>query len=210
MTPFTNIRDSEKQKLIEILRGHIYRFKENEEILSTILSKNIICIVLEGFAQIVLNTYDGEEILVEDLGKDSIFGSNISDIDSKDCQIIARSDSKILVFDINFLLSYDGTNVCYNTFTKNLFALLWEKSKILLYRLRILTKKTIRDRLLEYFKIEYENTHSKTIPMKMSLKDLADYISVNRSSMFREIKYLKEDKIIDITDKKLTILFDIK
>ena len=164
----------------------------------------------EGSATITINTYDGDEILVEELYNNSIFGSNISDIDNKDCQIIAKSDCKVLVFETANILNYEGNNVCYNTFTTNLFRLLWEKSKIILYRIRILTRKTIRDRLLEYFKIEYEKNHSKTIKLKISLKDLADYISVNRSSMFREIKYLKEDKIIEVNDKTIKLLYDFK
>lgn len=208
--PFSNIREADKQKLIEILKGHIYRFKEGEDILPTIILKNIICIMQEGSATITINTYDGDEILVEELYNNSIFGSNISDIDNKDCQIIAKSDCKVLVFETANILNYEGNNVCYNTFTTNLFRLLWEKSKIILYRIRILTRKTIRDRLLEYFKIEYEKNHSKTIKLNISLKDLADYISVNRSSMFREIKYLKEDKIIEVNDKTIKLLYDFK
>ena len=40
-----------------------------------------------------------------------------------------------------------------------------------------------------------------------SYTDLADYLSVDRSAMMRELKNLKEDKLIKDTNKKITILY---
>ena len=83
-----------------------------------------------------------------------------------------------------------------------------ERSNSLNQRLRILTKKSIRDRIIEYFNIEKEKKHSQVFYLSMSLKDLADYLSVNRSAMFRELKYLKEDNLISIVNRKVSILYE--
>ena len=72
---------------------------------------------------------------------------------------------------------------------------------------RILEKKTIRDKLLEYFEIEYRKTYIKTIELPFNLKDLADYIAVNRSAMFRELKNLKDERFIAIKGKRITLLY---
>ena len=40
-----------------------------------------------------------------------------------------------------------------------------------------------------------------------SLKDLADYMGVNRSAMFRELKRLKEDHLIEVKGKRITLLY---
>ena len=63
------------------------------------------------------------------------------------------------------------------------------------------------ERLLEYFEIEYKKYHSKYINLPFALKDLADYIAVNRSAMFRELKHLKDDKFIEIKDRRITLLY---
>lgn len=74
-------------------------------------------------------------------------------------------------------------------------------------RIEILSKKTIRDKLLSYFRILSQNSFSKTFTLPFSLTDLADYLSVDRSAMMREIKALKEDGIIKKMDKnKFTLL----
>ena len=95
----------------------------------------------------------------------------------------------------------------YNVFLANLFDIINIKFKEKNDRIRILEKKQIRDKLLEFFEIEYKKNHSKIINLPFSLKDLADYIAVNRSAMFREIKHLKDDKIIEVHGKKITLLY---
>ena len=73
--------------------------------------------------------------------------------------------------------------------------------------MRVLEKKQIRDKLLEYFDIQYRKTRSRTITLPFSLKDLADYIAINRSAMFRELKSLKEENFIKIDGKRITLLY---
>ena len=41
----------------------------------------------------------------------------------------------------------------------------------------------------------------------MSLSDLADYLSTDRSALMRELKHLKEDKVIDVDGKTFKLLF---
>ena len=99
------------------------------------------------------------------------------------------------------------THTYYNIFINNLFDIIHTKLNEKNERIRILTKKTIRDKLLEYFEYEYKKTRSKFIYLPNSFKDLADYFAVNRSAMFRELKSLKEEKFIKIDGKKITLLY---
>ncbi len=41
--------------------------------------------------------------------------------------------------------------------------------------------------------------------MPMTFTELANYLSVDRSAMSREIKYLKEDGFLEVNGKKITI-----
>jgi len=207
-SPFEGISELQKNKLFKLLETHIFTFNKNQEILPTIKNENIICILLEGCAHIVNIDYNGYETLVEDLFENSVFGSNISDIDSNECQIRAIEYSKILVIDYNKLIDISHINYSYyNIFINNLFNIINSKIKEKNNRIRILTKKTIRDKLLEYFECEYKKSRSKYIYLQNSFKDLADYFSVNRSAMFRELRYLKDEKFIKIDGRRITLLY---
>ena len=74
-------------------------------------------------------------------------------------------------------------------------------------RIQLLTKKTIREKLLDYFKMTSRKKNSKSFKLDMSLSDLADYLSTDRSALMRELKHLKEDKIIDVDGKTFKLLF---
>ena len=135
-------------------------------------------------------------------------GTNISGIDYDNCEIISKTKTKVLVIDYNKLIQPKNLNhVYFNTFLLNLFDITNTKFKEINKRVRILEKKQVRDKLLEYFDIEYNGNPSKILYLPFSLKDLADYIAVNRSAMFRELKHLKDDKLIEINNRKITLLY---
>ena len=207
-SPFADLSALQLTKLFDLLEVHTYTFNKNEEILPTIKNGNIIGIILQGFAQIVFIEYNGNEIIMENLYKESVFGTNISATNNENCQIIAKETTEVLVIDYNKLINPKNVkHMYYNVFLTNLFDIINIKFRERNERIRILEKKQIREKLLEFLEIEYKKRHSRVITLPFSLKSLADYMAVNRSAMFREIKGLKDDKIIDIQGRKITLLY---
>ena len=72
-------------------------------------------------------------------------------------------------------------------------------------RIEILTNKTIRNKLLVYFKQISKKNKSKIIYLPYNYTDLADYLGVDRSAMYRELKNLKEEGLIELKNKKITL-----
>ena len=73
----------------------------------------------------------------------------------------------------------------------------------------MLSNKSIRDKLLDYFRILSKKTGSKVIYLPMSYTELADYLAVNRSALSREIKNLKDDELIETKGKRIKLLYYI-
>lgn len=207
-SPFDGISEIEKNNLFKNLKAHIYKFNKNEEISTTLNNENVICILLCGCAHILNINYNGDEYLVEELNENGVFGTSISDINNIEYRIKAIEDSKVLVINYDNLI--DTENIycsSFNIFILNLFTIINTKLKSNNNRIRILTKKSIRDKLLAFFENEYKKSRSKFIYLPSNFKDLADYLSINRSAMFRELKYLKEENFIKIEGKKITLLY---
>lgn len=57
--------------------------------------------------------YNGNEMVQENLGKDSVFGTTISATNSEDCQIIAKEDTEVLIIDYVKLMRPENTNHNY-------------------------------------------------------------------------------------------------
>ena len=207
-SPFEDLTKLQINKLFDLLSVHLYRYNRNEEILPTIKNENIVCIILQGFAQIMYVDYNGDEILMENLYKNSVFGTNISGTNDDNCQIFSRDTTEVLVIDYDNLLNPKNLNHNYfNIFLRNVFDITNQKYRETNKRMRILEKKQIRDRLLEFFEIEYMENPLKTFNLPFSLKELADYIGANRSAMFRELRHLKDDKLIEVNGRKIKLLY---
>ena len=190
---FANISVKDQKKLLKLLETSVLNYKKDSVILSTV-NNNIIGIILEGKAQIIRTDYNGNRTIIEELEEESIFGTALSSLSSDECQIITKEDTKILVIDYDIIISSKNNNYSYyNQFIKNLLEIttniIDEKNN----RIEILTKKSIRDKLLEYFRIYRKKHGTNIIYLPFSYTDLSDYLAVDRSAMSREIKSLKEE-----------------
>ena len=148
------------------------------------------------------------EIIIENLETDSVFGTNMSLTNNENYEIIAKENCQVVVIDYDNLINPNNLNHnFFNIFLMNLFDITNKKIREKNERIRVLEKKQIRDKLLEFFEIEYKKSYLKRIFLPFSLKNLADYMGVNRSAMFRELKHLKEDHLIEIKGKEITLLY---
>ena len=207
-TPFEGLTKSQKNKLFDLLGVHIYKFNKNQEVLPTIKNENIVGIILDGYAQILNIEYNGNEIVIENLYKDSVFGSNISLTNSENYQIIAKQSTSVLVIDYDKLVNPKNLSHNYfNIFFRNLFDIINIKMREKNERIKILEKKQIREKLLEFFEIEHKKNRLNSIYLPFSFKDLADYLAINRSAMFRELRHLKDEKFIEVKNRKITLLY---
>ena len=207
-TPFEGLTKSQKNKLFDLLGVHIYKFNKNQEVLPTIKNENIVGIILDGYAQILNIEYNGNEIVIENLYKDSVFGSNISLTNSENYQIIAKQITSVLVIDYDKLVNPKNLSHNYfNIFFRNLFDIINIKMREKNERIKILEKKQIREKLLEFFEIEHKKNRLNSIYLPFSFKDLADYLAINRSAMFRELRHLKDEKFIEVKNHKITLLY---
>ena len=204
---FSGIKRTDKKKLLKELESTTLPFERNISILKSISSNNILGIIEEGSAQIIRTDYDGNVIIIDDLSSGSIFGTKFSLLDNDEYDIITKDDCKIIFIDYDYILKIDQKrSVYYQKFLINLLNIMSKIVRSQNERINILTRKTTRDKLLEYFENESKRTFSKSFYLSFNLTELAEYLSIDRSAMMREIKRLKEDKIIESNGNKIRML----
>ncbi|WP_071441466.1 Crp/Fnr family transcriptional regulator [Traorella massiliensis] len=202
---FKKINSEDKSMLLKNLEANRVCLKKNESLSTTRLNQ-VIGIINEGYIQIVKTDYYGNNIIIEELYKDSVFGSSISFSINEGCEILAKDDSEILLFDVAAVRNLSNDKEYHYQFLLNLseiyMGIITQRNE----RIRILTNKTIRNKLLEYFDILSKKTGSRIIHLPFSYTDMADYLAVDRSAMSRELKKLKEEKIIEVKSRRITLL----
>ena len=205
---FDDISLTNKGKLLKLLQTHTFTFKSGKTILAPMKGENIIGIVSEGSVMIVQNNYNGEKIIIEKAGKDDILGTMFLPIANDDYDIITLEDSKITIIDFENIVNNSFYHYSYyHRFVSNLLHIVYDKLKEKNERIHLLSQKTIRNKLLEYFKLKTENRITKNIYLPYTYTELANYLGVDRSAMYRELKHLQEENLIEIKSKKITLKY---
>ena len=176
--------------------------------MSNVNRDDFIAIIDTGSVQLVFNDYDGNKTILEEIGSGEIFGSLTVPVYSEEITCITREDTQITYIEYNEITNDEIIKTdFYIIFIKNLIKLLSQQVSTKNNRIELLTKRTTRDKLLEYFRIQSQEKGNKTFTIPMTFTELANYLSVDRSAMSREISYLKEEGFIKTNGKRITLLY---
>lgn len=198
---FKNMNPDEINDALKSLGARRITFKKEHIIISNLVDDDLIGVILNGKASIVNYGYKGNRDIIDNLEYDDVFGKPFFNINS-DVVIIAATDCEVLFIDYHLLISQGSK---YDKINYNINRLLTSKIYNLYDKIEILSKRTIREKLLTYFNNLSKKYNKKSFNLPITYIELADYLSVDRSAMTREIKKLKDEKIISINGKKITI-----
>ena len=206
---FYNISKKNKDKILRDLEAQTRFFKKDSKILTTVKWDDVIGIVLDGYMQLIRTDYNGNRTILDELVPGSIFGSVLSSLKNMEYEIITKEDTKLIIIEYSYIINQmsENNSFYYNQFKINLLQIFYDKIREENERISILTKKTIRDKLLEYFRISSKKTGSKRIYITLGYTELADYLAVDRCAMSRELTNLKDEGFIKKDGKKITLLY---
>ena len=184
-------------------------FYKNQVITSYIEKRNQFCILVSGNADLVRYDLNGNRTIVEHFSKHDVFGEVFYTVSTNNELLVeAREKCEVLIYIYDDIHSKCKNNCKFHqVLSENLPELILSKVTDLNMRIELLTKGSIRDKLLGYFNLLSNRNLSKSFYLSFSLTDLADYLSVDRSAMMREIKSLKEEGFIDKNKNRITLLY---
>lgn len=205
---FKGIHPSKHGFLLKMLEAYSLHFGVNELVSSKIKMNNYIAIVKTGCFHIIKTDSNGNRSLVEIIDEGNVFGTNISNLINSDYNVIAKENSIVIFIDTSYIYSNANVNsTIFSQFLINLLEITQKKLILNNERIDILTNKTIRNKLLAYFKYSYMDTNARIVYIPSSFTALADYLAIDRCAMSRELKNLKDEGLIEIKNKKIKLLY---
>ena len=205
---FENINEKNIDKIKRFLKASTIKYQKNVNILSNVNQDNFIAIIDSGSVQLEYSDYDGNKTVIENLNQGDLFSTITYSLKNEEMSCITKEVTQITFIEYEDILNSEiMKSDFYIIFTKNLIKLLSEQVISKNKRIEILTKKTTRDKLLEYFRIISTEKGNKSFTIPITFTDLAAYLSVDRSAMTREISYLKEEGFIRTNGRRITLLY---
>ncbi|RDU22249.1 Crp/Fnr family transcriptional regulator [Anaerosacchariphilus polymeriproducens] len=191
------------ESIINKIKFTIKKYSKNE----TIYNQGDKCInmdiVISGNLVAYSLSQNGSENVVFNFNKGSIIGANLlfgtanhypmNIYCTENCELlhVSKSQIEILLKDYNFTINFIKS-ISQNSQGMN--------RKIVMY-----TQKSLRENIMDYFLALSLEQKSKTITLPISKKQLADYFGVQRPSLFRELKKMKDNGEIEVHNKKIVI-----
>ena len=160
-------------------------------------------IILKG--QLIISTLTSldKEYVINILNKNDIFGDTLLFSEKTEYlgDGIISKDSEILLISKELLLEMFKEQ----TFLLNFLSIIAKKSTDLRNRLKLLSHKSIEERILFYLSSEKKRLKTNKIPIK-SKEALAKLLNIPRPSLSRELIKMKEKGIIDYNRYYITLL----
>lgn len=186
------------------------KFFSKGSIITTYIEKRKqICILLSGKADLIRYDLNGNKDIVDRFYDNDIFGEAFYPVyNNNELFVLAAEDCEVLLFLYDHIQTKCKTNCKFHTtLVSHILELVLKNAVHQNTRVEILSKRTIREKLLSYFSILSSKSFSKNITLPFSLTNLADYLSVDRSAMMREIKNLIDEGFILKNGSKIKLLY---
>lgn len=170
--------------------------------------RRMLGIVSQGSAVVERIDREGGRAILEHLGPGGVFGEMMMFKAAGDDSVVVRAAAPTRV---SFLRSEavmrrcEHACACHSRMVENLFRLVTEKATSLSERVEVLSRRSIREKLLRYFQLQAAKGRGPSFQLPFSLSALADYISADRSAMMRELKKMREEMLVTITGRQVTL-----
>ncbi|WMJ85976.1 Crp/Fnr family transcriptional regulator [Anaerocolumna sp. MB42-C2] len=206
---FQGIEEAGIKDILGCLGSNVKSYKKNETIITAGSKITSLGIVLSGGVQVLREDILGNRMLVTSLGEGDIFGETFACAGIEECpvSVIAMETSRVLMLPINRIVT-PCTKACsfHSSLLTNLLSLLARKNLYLNNKMELLSKRTIREKLMAYLSGEAKKNHSNSFEISLNRNEMADYLCIDRSAMSREISRMQEDRLIKYHKNYFTII----
>ena len=146
--------------------------------------------------------------MIDNLKKDSVFGEPfLLSEESQHYYVCAKSETRVLFSAYEHVIKR-CENACkfHSQLVSNLLQMIALRASQQASRIYVLSRNSVRKKIMAYLNSVAGEKQSKCFTLSMSYTTLAEYLSVDRSAMMREMKNLVDEGIIERDGKKLRIL----
>ena len=202
---FNNVDKTKMLKILGNLKYSIVSYKKGEVIFQEEEICSAIGLIIDGTINIERIYPNGKSIVMSKFKDGDVFGEALlfSKVNKYPATVIALSDCKVLYLTKNEIIKLFSVE---NNLMENFMMLLSEKIIILNNKIRSISLKSVRQKVVDYILCEYMNEKNEEIKLKYSKEEIANDIGIPRPSLSRELIKLRDEGLINFSRNKITIL----
>lgn len=195
-----DIDEVEYRDLCECMKVRELHLANREMFVSETDPCRWIGVVVEGAVRLSRLRIDGGRNVLETVQENDTFGATyvFRGQSAMGLGMSAVGETCVLLFDTEHIL-HPCHNICHAhlQFLRNLLTIMSQKTFQIKQKLRILSQRTIRGRLMLYLNIMAKRKKSAEFDIPFDRQALADFLCVERSALSAEISKLRAEGILE-------------
>lgn len=206
---FSGIDRNDLDAMLKCLGGYTKSYKKGEYI--SIENENVknIGVVLSGAVQMIKEDVWGGKAILAVMGKNQLFGETFA-CGTETLSTVtfsAGADTQVLFMPFHRVL-HTCSNSCafHNKLIENMVTLIADKNHSLMEKLDVVSKKTLREKILTYLSIKSQQQGRDYFQISLGRIELADYLCTDRSALTRELSAMRDAGLIDYDKNTFRLL----
>ena len=188
---------------------HVKEYKKGQIIAFEEETINHVGVVLEGAVDMLKEDVWGNRTMLVRTYPQDIFGetfacgedtlSVVTFAAAQDCRVLFLSFSRVM---------HTCTHACqfHQRLIENMVRLIARKNRELMRKVEVVSKKTLREKILAYLSIQAQSQGSRRFEIPLGRVEWAEYLNADRSALTRELAKMQEEGIIDYKKNFFEIL----
>ncbi len=168
-----------------------------------------IGIVMQGRVYAVSGDFWGNTSIITEYAPGASFGEAyaLTKDELPVFDVVAKEDTDIIFVDIKCILTPCSNNCqAHRVLIENLLSTVAKKTRELESKISHICNRTTRDKLLSYLSSQSRRCNSLRFKIPFNRQELADYLSVERCAMSKELHRMKRDGLVDFSGS----MFELK
>lgn len=206
---FQGIEENDILSMLECFCAYIKNYQKNEFIIFLEEHVNCVGIVLEGNVLMVKEDLFGNKTTMVNITPKEQFGETFACGSTLQATVsfVAGSDTKVLYLPYQKIL-HSCKKACeaHYRLNENLVTLIANKNIQLMQKIDVITKKTLREKIIAFLMMQGEKKKSQYFSIDMGRIKMAEYLCADRSALTRELKQMRLEGLIDYDKNMFRIL----
>lgn len=206
---FRGFTEDEVKAALDCLQGTVLSFTRKERIFRRDDLLDSVGLVLRGHVLLCGENLSGMRYIFSELEAGDMIGETALRLPQEPSgyEAVAGSDCELLFIQMMNIVR-PGQQTCRlrARMIENMLALLLVNNRSIYRKLDLVSHKSLRDRVLHYLSLQAKKNNATCFTIPFSRSDLADYLTVDRSALSRELQRMVHDGLIRIEGNRFELL----
>lgn len=206
---FDGIEQENISSMLGCLSARKLSFRRGESLFMEGDRAGFVGLVLEGEVQILRDDFYGKTSLMDVAGVGQLFAEVFACTGAETMPVsaYARTDCTVLTMDCRRIMTLCSNScVFHNQIIKNLLKAVAEKTLGLSRKIRIMSQRSTKEKLLAYLSEQAKLCGSASFDISLDRQSLADYLGVERSAMSAELGKLRKEGLLECSGRHFRLL----